>query len=96
MCAFCSDIIGSSFYFSVHHVDEKWIFISEKTLRVNCIPGEKVPERHARNKDNMIKAMFMYAFARPQYNAAGKCIFVGKIGMWKFMETRIARRVSPN
>jgi hypothetical protein len=34
------------FYDGVH-VDEKWFFISEKTVRVYCIPGEKVPERYA-------------------------------------------------
>jgi hypothetical protein len=96
VCAFCSDKIGSSFYFSVHHVDEKWIFISEKTLRVYCIPGEKMPERYARNKDHLINAMFMRTIARPRYDAAGKCIFDGKIGMWLFMETGIARRSSPN
>ena len=41
------------------HVDEKWFFISEKTLRVlYCVPGEVVPERHAQNKDHLIKVMF--------------------------------------
>jgi hypothetical protein len=40
------------FYISVDVDDKKWFFISEKTLRVYCIPGEKVPERYARNKDH--------------------------------------------
>jgi hypothetical protein len=35
------------FYDSVH-VDEQWFFISEKTLQVSCIPGDKVPERYAK------------------------------------------------
>ena len=85
------------FYDSVH-VDEKWLFISEnKTLRVYCVPGEVVPERCAHNKDHMKKVMFLCAIARPRYNYAGTCILNGnKIGLWPFMETRIARRSSHN
>jgi hypothetical protein len=75
---------------------ERWFFISEKTLRVNCIPGEKVPKRYAQNKDHLIKVMFLCAIARPRYNAAGECILDKKIGMWPFVETRIASRSSPN
>jgi hypothetical protein len=55
-----------------------------------------VPERYAQNKDHLIKVMFLCAIARPRYDAAGECIFDGKIGMWPFVETRIARRSSPN
>jgi hypothetical protein len=83
------------FYDSVY-VDEKWFFISEKALRVYCIPREKVPERYTQNRDNLIKVMFLCAIARPRYDAAGKCIFDGKIRIWPFVETRIARRSSPN
>jgi hypothetical protein len=80
----------------ISHVDEKWIFISEKTSQVYSIPGEKMPERYARNKDHLINAIFMLTIARPRYDAAGKCVFDRKIGMWNFMETRIvARRSSP-
>jgi hypothetical protein len=53
-----------SFYDSVH-VDEKWFFISEKALRVTCIPGEKVPESYAQNRDHLIKVVFLCAIARP-------------------------------
>jgi hypothetical protein len=83
------------FYDSVH-VNEKWFFISEKTLRVYCIPGEKVPERYAQNRDHLIKVTFLCAFAQPRYDAAGERMFDGKIGIWPFVETRIARRSSPN
>ena len=55
-----------------------------------------MPERHALNKDHLIKVMFLCAIARPRYNDAGTCIFDGKIGMWPFVETRIARRSSQN
>ena len=62
-----------------------------------CIPGDKVPERYAQNKDNLIKVIFLRAIARPQYDAAGECIFDGKIWIWPFVEeTSIARRSSPN
>ena len=61
-----------------------------------CIPGEKVPERDTQNNDNLIKALFLCATVRPRYETAGDCIFDGKMGMWPFVETRIARRSSPN
>ena len=61
-----------------------------------CVPGEVVPERYCQNKDHLIKVMFLCAIARPRYNDAGTCIFDGKIGMWPFVEIRIARRSSPN
>ncbi len=84
-------------FYNKVHLDEKWFSVSEKTLRVYCIPGEKVPERYAQNRDHLIKkVMFLCAIARPRYAAAGECIFDGKIGIWPFVETRIARRSSPN
>ncbi len=63
---------------------------------MHCIPGEKVSERYTQNKDRLMKVMVLSAIARPRYDAAGESIFDGKIGMWPFAETRIARRSSPN
>ena len=74
------------------HVDEKWLFISETTLQVYCVPGEVVPERCAQNKHHLIKVMFLCTIARPQYNDAGTCIFDRKIRMWPCVETRIASK----
>jgi hypothetical protein len=37
---------------------------------VYCIPGDKVPERYAQNKDHLIKVLFLCAIARPRYDAA--------------------------
>jgi hypothetical protein len=43
------------FYDGVYFV-EKWFFlISEKILRVYCVPAEVVPESCAQNKDHLIK-----------------------------------------
>ena len=83
------------FYDSVH-VDEKWFFISEKQLRFYIAMDERPPERNAQNRDHLIKVMFLCAIARPRFNAAGDCIFDGKIGMWPFVEQTVAQRRSVN
>jgi hypothetical protein len=79
------------------HFDEKWFFISEKMLRVYLAQEDEViPERNAQNHDHLIKVMFLFAVARPRFNAAGACTFDGKIGMWPFVEKTFARRRSKN
>ena len=78
------------------HVDEKWFFISEKELRLYIAPGEVVPTRRCQNKDHLLKVMFFAAVARPRFDADGKCIFDGKIGMWPFVERVEAKRTSKN
>ena len=44
-----------------------------------------------------MKVMFLAAVVRPRYDENGECIFDGKIGMWPFVEQRVAaRRTSAN
>ncbi len=83
-------------FYDTVHVDEKWFFISEKQLRCYIAPDEQPPERNAQNRDHLIKVMFLCAIARPRFNAAGDCIFDGKIGMWPFVEQTVAQRRSVN
>jgi len=83
------------FYDSVH-VDEKWFFISEASLRMYLAPGEEPPQRAATHKSHILKVMFLVATARPRYDANGICTFDGKIGCWPFVETVLTQRASVN
>jgi len=83
------------FYDSVH-VDEKWFFISEASLRMYLAPGEERPERAVTHKSHILKVMFLVATARPRYDVNGICTFDGKIGCWPFVESVVAQRASVN
>jgi transposase-like protein len=89
----------TGYYYSLYltiHVDEKWFFISEENLHMYLVPGEKAPNRKCRHKSHVIKVMFLAALAKPRYDAAGKCTFDGKIGMWPFIKQVEAQRDSVN
>ena len=77
-------------------MDEKWFFISEKDLRLYIAPGKVVPTRRCQNRDHLLKVLFLATGSRPHFDADGKCIFDGKIGMWPFVERVEAKRTSKN
>ena len=78
------------------HVDEKWFFLTEEDWKVYLTPGEKQPRRTTSHKSHILKIMFLCAVARPRFNAAGECIFDGKIGIWPIVERVVAQRSSGN
>jgi hypothetical protein len=84
-----------SFYDHVH-IDEKWFFVSEKSLRVYLASDEEIPQLDTINKDHITKVMFLCAIARPRYDVNGQCVFNGKIGMWPFVERVEAQRTTVN
>ena len=59
-------------------------------------PGEVVPTRRCQNRDHLLKVMFLAAVARPRFDADGKCIFDGQIGMWPFVERVEAKSTIKN
>ena len=83
-------------FFKDIHIDEKWFFLSEETLRCYLGLGEKAPERWCKHKSHIIKVMFLCAVARPRYDDEGNCIFDGKIGIWPFVKKVVAKRSSKN
>ena len=82
------------------HVDEKWFFISEINQRTYITEREKrtkkLPHRKCGHKSHIMKAMFLAAAARPQFNTEGECAFDGKIGMCPFIERVQAKIKSKN
>ena len=78
------------------HLDEKWFFLTEGSYKVYLAAGEKAPKRTTKHKSHIPKVMFLAAVARPRFDAEGKCIFDGKIGIWPFVETVPAKRSSAN
>ena len=43
----------------VVHIDEKWYYLSERTLRCYLTRGKEPPNRHCRNKGHIEKIMFI-------------------------------------
>jgi len=83
-------------FFDHVHIDEKWFFVTEKSLRVYLAADEEIPELDTINKDHITKVMFLCAIARPRFDENGQCIFDGKIGMWPFVERVEAQRTTVN
>lgn len=78
------------------HVDEKWFEISQRNKRIYLVPGEEAPLRTCKHKSHIMKVMFLAATARPRFDAAGNCVFDGKIGIWPFVAKKRAERSSVN
>ena len=57
------------FHDSVHMLSEKWFFISEKQLWVDCALNEIVSEQNAQNRDHLIKGMILCAIACSPYKS---------------------------
>ena len=46
-------------FYDYVHIDEKWFFISEKALRLYIAVDEDLPDRTCKNKDHILKVMFL-------------------------------------
>ncbi|KAJ1263987.1 hypothetical protein BS78_09G228800 [Paspalum vaginatum] len=77
-------------------IDEKWWFITRKTLRYYTAPGEVEPTRTIKNKNYIPKIQILTAVGRPRFDSEGHCIFDGKIGCWAFVKYEPAKRSSVN
>jgi len=78
----------------VIHIDEKWFFLTEKNMRTYLGEDEDEPERTTRNKNHIVKVMFLAAVARPRFDEDGNCTFDGKIGIWTMVEKVRTKRSS--
>lgn len=78
------------------HDDEKWFFLTEKQWKIYLAIGELPPQREVKNKNHIIKVMFLCTVARPRFDSNGNCTFDGKIGMWPFIKRVTAERTSCN
>ena len=68
-------------------IDEKWFFVVRCRGWVWILPDHMDPDTCRRlpvqSKRYITKVMFLTAVARPIFDSDGKCIFDGKVGMWR-------------
>lgn len=77
-------------------IDEKWFYITKKTLRYYTVPGEEHPTRTCKNKNYIPKIQILTVLARPRFDPDGTCTFDGKIGCFPFVTYEPAKRSSVN
>ncbi|CAN0015464.1 unnamed protein product, partial [Choristocarpus tenellus] len=73
------------------HVDEKWFYILKDGQGVYLHSTEKPPiPPRAKNKNYVMKVMFLAAVARPRKLSNGMW-FSGRIGIWPIMDTKVTQ-----
>ena len=82
--------------FDCIHIDEKWFYVTDITMRCYLAKGEHPPVRKVKHKSHVEKVMFLSAVARPRYNPTTRQTFDGLIGIWPVVEWRAARCASRN
>ncbi|KAF0748044.1 hypothetical protein AaE_007495 [Aphanomyces astaci] len=78
------------------HIDEKWFYITQVNRRFYLWHDEPTPQRKAQSKRHITKVMFLCAVARPRHDSAHRKMWDGKVGLWPFVETQLAKRRSKN
>ncbi|XP_058726901.1 uncharacterized protein LOC131598302 [Vicia villosa] len=78
------------------HIDEKWFYMTKKSENYYLLQDEEVPLRTYKSKNFIEKVMFLAAIARPRFDAHGKEVFSGKIGIFPFVTQEPAKRNSIN
>jgi hypothetical protein len=81
---------------NIVHIDEKWFNMTKKRRHYYLLPEELDPERTVQNKNSIRTVMFLTAVTRPRYDANGKVIFSGKVGVWPFVKVTPAAKKSKN
>lgn len=81
---------------NVIHIDEKWFYVTKKSQNYYLLADEDDPYRPCKNKNYLMKVMFIVAVARPRFDYAGHETWSGKIGVWPLVEKVPARRSSVN
>ncbi|XP_057453214.1 uncharacterized protein LOC130745087 [Lotus japonicus] len=82
--------------YNVVHIDEKWFYMTKKSMNYYLLAAEDDPHRTIKNKNYIQKVMFLAAMARPRFNDEGNATFTGKIGVFPLVEKVPARRSSVN
>ncbi|XP_024627974.1 uncharacterized protein [Medicago truncatula] len=81
---------------NIVHIDEKWFYITKKSMHYYLLPDEEEPLRTCKSKNFIAKVMFLVAVARPRFDAEGNEVFSGKIGVFPFVTQEPAKRNSVN
>jgi hypothetical protein len=102
---FCLSMLDSSTmphdptYKTMHnivHIDEKWFYMTKKSMKYYLLPDEDEPHRTCKSKNFIGKVMFLTAITRPRFDAEGNETFSGKIGVFPFVFKEPAKRNSVN
>jgi hypothetical protein len=86
---------------NVVHVDEKWFYVMPFKKGVRIFEGDEAEldafsaPPHLHSKTDVLKVMFLVAVGRPQILEDGTP-FDGKIGIWSFTTTVLAKNNSKN
>ena len=83
-------------FYDIVFIDEKWFYLTRKCSTYYLLPGEEEPYRTCKNKNFIMKVMFLCALARPRMDNEGNCIFDGKIGSFPLVTYESSRRSSKN
>ncbi|GMF64654.1 unnamed protein product [Phytophthora lilii] len=78
------------------HLDEKWFYLKKDKQRFYLGEFEEDPYISVKNKNYIVKVMFLVAVARPRWVAKSHRIWDGKIGLWPFAIYEPAQRSSKN
>ena len=81
---------------NIVHIDEKWFYMTKKSVNYYLLPNEEEPLRTCKSKNFIGKVMFLVAVARPRFDAQGNELFSGKIGVFPFVTSEAAKRNSIN
>ena len=77
-------------------IDEKWYYITRKTLRYYKGADEGQLARTCKNKNYIPKIQILTVLGRPRFDSNKNCTFDGKIGCFPFVTYVPARRSSIN
>ncbi|ETN04520.1 hypothetical protein PPTG_14394 [Phytophthora nicotianae INRA-310] len=78
------------------HLDEKWFYLKKENQRFYLGTHEEPPHLTVKNKNYIVKVMFLVAVARPRWDSKRHRIWDGKIDLWPFVVYEPAERSSKN
>lgn len=78
------------------HLDEKWFYLAKEKQRFYLAEHEEDPHTTVKNKNYIVKVMFLVAVARPRWDPRQHKVWDGKIGLWPFAIYEPAERSSKN
>ena len=70
---------------NIVYIDEKWFYISKKSIWYYILPDEKESYHTCKNNNYITKVMFSTAQAHPRFGVQGNEIFYGKMGIFPFV-----------
>ncbi|KAI5385521.1 hypothetical protein KIW84_072209 [Lathyrus oleraceus] len=82
--------------YNIVHIDEKWFYMTQKNKNYYLLSNEDEPYRSCKNKNFIMKVMFLVAVARPRFDNEGNETWSGKIGVFPLVDKVPAKRSSVN